>query len=192
MLTCLVLSLALGAPVPPAAAPTPIGPVPRLHFVTAESDGKVTIPVSRAEKQQGAGVVMVAINGNPNGGQFIIQQEVTKSVAVPLAEVKNLKVYTADGKEVPVADAEKQLKAGGTVVISADGKKVDPRHLKLFRDDVLVLVSPELALPTNADVRAGAPVLPVAPARAVPNLQIQLVPAVPAVPAAPAARPPEK
>ncbi|QJX00219.1 hypothetical protein [Frigoriglobus tundricola] len=192
MLTCIALSLALGAPVPPAAPPTPVGPVPRLLEVKPASDGKVTIAVNRTEKQQGAGVMMIAINGNPNGGQFVVQQDVTKSATMPLAEVKGLKVYTADGKEVPVAEAEKQLKAGGTVVVSADGKKVDPRHLKLFRDDVLVLVSPELAVPTGGEVRVGAPNLPVAPGGARPNLQIQLVPAGPAVPAAPPAPPPGK
>jgi len=189
VLTCFVLSLALGAPVPPAAPSGPVGPVPRLLGLKV-ADGKVTIPVTRTEKQQGAGVVVVGINGNPNGGQFVIQQDVTKSVTVPLAEVKDLKVYTADGKEVPVADAEKQLKTGGTVVVSADGKKVDPRHLKLFRDDVLVLVSPELALPTAGEARLGAPGLQIAPG-AMP-IQIQLAPvqpgAAPAAPPAPAGK----
>ena len=190
MLTCLALSLALGAPVPPAAPPTPSGPVPRLLEVKPASDGKVTIPVNRTEKQQGAaGVVVVGINGNPNGGQFMIQQDIAKSATVPLAEVKDLKVFTATGKEVPVADAEKLLKAGGTVVVSADGKKVAPQHLKLFRDDVLVLVSPELTVASGDEVRMGAPGLQIAPG-ALPNIRIQLAPALPgAVPVAPPAPP---
>ncbi|MBP3955894.1 hypothetical protein J8F10_11415 [Gemmata sp. G18] len=180
MLTCLTLSLVLAAPVPAGETPAPLGPVPRLLSVKPDADGKITVPVARAEKQQG-GVVVIGINGNPNGGQaqLEIQQDVAKSV--PLTEVKELKVYTADGKEVTVADAMKKLAKGGTVVVSADGKKIDSRHLKLFRDDVLVFVSPELAGPGPNAMPGGN--------FAVPNLQFQIVPALPVVPAAPAVPP---
>ncbi|AMV26293.1 hypothetical protein VT84_17985 [Gemmata sp. SH-PL17] len=183
MLTCLTLSLVLGAPVPPAGTPATMGPLPRLLEVKPDTDGKITVPVTRAEKQQQqGGVIVIGINGNPNGGQaqLEIQQDVAKSV--PLTEVKELKVYTADGKEVTVADATKRLAKGGTVVVSADGKKVDPRHLKLFRDDVLVFVSPELAAPGPNAMPGGNVVFP--------NLQFQVVPALPAAPAVPAVPPP--
>jgi hypothetical protein len=43
--------------------------------------------------------------------------------------------------------ALKKLTDGGVVVVADDGQKVDPKYLKLLRDDVLVLVSPELARP---------------------------------------------
>ncbi|MBA4062131.1 MAG: hypothetical protein C0501_00165 [Isosphaera sp.] len=175
MLMSLSLSLALAAPVPAGTAPNPTGPVPRLVEVKAEG-GKVTVPVTRAENQPAGNVV---VNGNVNGARIVVRNEVQKAVPVELSEVKELKVYAADGKEVAVADAVKKLAAGGTVVVSADGQKVDPRHLKLFRDDVLVLVSPELA--------AAPPAVMAGPFNAVPGVQFQIVPAqiLPAVPVQP-------
>lgn len=89
---------------------------------------------------------------------------------VPLDEVKDLTVTTAGGKEVEVKDAMKQLAKGG-VVISADGKKVDPAYLKALKDDVLVLASSELVAPEGNSSEAGV---------VLPNIKFQVVPGAPA------------
>jgi hypothetical protein len=154
MLTSLVLSLSLTTPAQPAAAPA--GPAPRLVEVKGEN-GKVTIPVVRPDA---AAPAPVFLNGNGNGnggGRVVVHQAFHKATPVELSEVKDLKVYSADGKEVTLADATKKLAAGGTVVVSADGKAVAPRHLRLFRDDVLVFVSPELAATSLGAQALGAP-----------------------------------
>jgi RNA polymerase sigma factor (sigma-70 family) len=62
----------------------------------------------------------------------------------PLDKLKDLTVTTAAGKEISKEDALKRLAKGGIVVISADGNKISPAYLKVFKDDVLVLISPEL------------------------------------------------
>ena len=141
MLTSFVLSMALAAPVPPPAPPVASGPVPRLVELKPNADGKIMIAVMRTEMVK----VPVAV---PPGGGVPIQREVAayKLMTVELGDVKDLKITTADGKKVELADAAKQLKGGGVVVVSADGKPVSPNHLKIFKDDVLVLVSPELTL----------------------------------------------
>lgn len=182
MLTALVLSMAVAAPVPPPAAPVPSGPAPRVLELKPGTDGKLTVMVTRTEMQKVTVTVL-----NPNGVPATEEREVSvpKVVIVELADVKELKVTTADGKKVDVADAIKQLKGGGVVVMSSDGKPVSPNFLRAFKDNVLVLTAPELAPPAPmANPWAKPPVRPL-PA----PVQIQIAPAVPAVPAVPPAPP---
>jgi RNA polymerase sigma factor (sigma-70 family) len=65
---------------------------------------------------------------------------------IELGKLKDLRVTTATGKEVSKEDALKKLANGGTVVVSINGKQVPPADLKVFKDDVLVLISPDLAV----------------------------------------------
>lgn len=145
MLASFVLTMAIAAPVPAPTTPVASGPAPHLMELKSNADGKVMVVVRRTEMQK----VQVAVGGaaNPGGAApAVVTKEipVTKMVTVDLSEVKDLKVTTADGKKIETADAVKKLKDGGVVVVSADGKPVSPSYLKLFKDDVLVLASPEL------------------------------------------------
>lgn len=205
MLTSFVLSMALAAPVPATpATPVASGPVPRLMEVKANADGKVVVTVTRMEMVQlGAGN---AANGGAAPAVIKAERAVVKTVE--LGEVKDLQITTADGKKIDIADAATKLKDGAVVVVSADGKPVSPLHLKLFKDDVLVLASPELAAPTGTagrqPLRPGvirplpAPIQPqVLPANPGGVIQIQIQPGqvqiLPAQPAQPAPQPaPEK
>jgi hypothetical protein len=63
---------------------------------------------------------------------------------VELNEIKDLKITTAGGKTVEIKEAMEKLKDGGVVVMSNDGKAVDPGFLRILKDDILVLSSPEL------------------------------------------------
>ncbi|MBM3983754.1 MAG: hypothetical protein FJ304_26500 [Planctomycetes bacterium] len=220
MLASFVMSMALAAPVP-VAPPAPVagGPIPQLMEFKPDASGKIMVTVIRTEMQK----IVIGQGGavNPNGGApAVITREVpvTKHATVELSEVKDLKVTTADGKKLEVADAVAKLKAGGVVVVSADGKPVSPMHLKLFKDDVLVFASPELQpaqlngympgkpLPGGGIIRPRPPIqiqplpgnvvpLP-APIQPVPGIQIQpgviqieIVPALPAPQPAPAPAP---
>lgn len=149
-------ALLLAAVVPASPVPKdakPAGPAPRVVEFVPDSDGKVRLPAVRTEtrKVQEAVAVpkQVQVNGQVENRVEVVTKErevpVTLSVKVELHELKNLTVYTADGKEADKALALKKLAEGGVAVVSADGQKVDPKYLKLFRDDTLVLVSPELA-----------------------------------------------
>lgn len=216
MLASLLLAaLSPAAPVPRDTAPT--GPAPYILNLRPGPDG-VKLTVRRTEKQK---VMMIrAVAGGPNGAQQVQQVEqevpVTKYVQLGLSDLKDLKVYSADGKEVPAKEAVKKVSEGGVFVASANGKKVDSTYLKLFKDDVLVFVSPDLVPQgnrydpvyggefTEPGFPGGGPIgLPVPlPAPALPPqvgpggaVQIQILPAVevaPAVPVAPPAPPKKK
>ena len=197
MLTSFVLSMALAAPVPAPAAPVASGPVPRLLELKANADGKVTVTVARTEMVKVTVAQGNAINPNGGAAPAVVTRDVpvTKMVVVELGDVKDLKVTTADGKKVETADAVKKIAGGAVVVVSADGRPVSPNFLKLFKDDVLVLASPELTVaigvpstgtkPFPGGIRPlpvdRLPPQPLPPVQIQPGvIQIQLVPLQPA------------
>jgi hypothetical protein len=205
MFTALTLSLALGAPVPTPAQPVPTGAAPKILELKANADGKILVSVLRTEKVQiGVGVA------NPGGGAAppaVVTRETIVSKQVEIGEVKDLTITTADGKKLETEEALKKLKDGAIVVVSSDGKPVSPAFLKIFKDDTLVLASPELSGPANMAFPGrpiGRPVplppqggpVPVNPGGVIqiqPGvIQIVPAPAAPALPPVPAQPAPAK
>ena len=199
MFPALGLGLALmlpGAPIPKDVVPS--GPAPYILNLKAENDGKIRFTVQRTEKVK---VSTTTYQGGPNGQAVPIQVErevtVTKYERVELPDLKGLKVYTPDGKEVEIKDAAKKLTESTLAIASSNGQKVDPAFLKLFKDDVLILVSSDLTpsphgisspgFGTNVGTLppAGIQLFPVPPIGVAPPL-----PPPPPLPAAP--KPPEE
>lgn len=209
MFTTLALSMVLGAPVPVSPEVPPAGTPPRVIELKPDSNGKILVPVLRTEMQK----VAVAAGGavDPTSARpRVLEKEVpvTRQMNVELGEVKDLIISTADGRKLDSAQALQKLEKGGIVVISGDGKPVSPTFLKVFKDDTLVLVSPELAgaqttgrvdgitrpglRPLPVEIQpGGVQIVPVPPAKALPGgvIQIQIqggaVEAVPVVPPMP-------
>lgn len=211
MFTALTLSMALGAPVPPPAAPVATGTAPRVMELKPNTDGKILVAITRQDKQKVAvagGAAVLPGNARP----AVLEREinVSRSMTVELGEVKDLTITTADGKKLDLDDAKKKLEKGAIVVISADGSPVSPAYLKVFKDDTLVLVSKELAGPqvgtgvSRPGIRplpaiqpGGVQILPVQGGAVQIQIQpgvIQVAPAIqPAIPVKPAVPPkPEK
>jgi hypothetical protein len=175
MLASLAIAAALTAPAAPIRPETqPPGPAPIVLELKAGPDGKVRLTVIRTEKVKagaggGADIIIgvgnarplpapvPAPDGDPNGEPKEIA--VQRAVQVEFGDLKDLVVSTADGKDVSKADALKKLSDGLVVIGSSDGKKVDPKFLKLFRDDTLVLVSPDfINFPGQGGGRLGRPI----------------------------------
>ncbi len=182
----LTLALLLpGAPIPKDIAPT--GPAPYILNLKSENDGKVRFAVLRTEKVK---VTRVQFQGGPNGQQVpvLVESEmaVQKYVRIELADLKDLKVYTPEGKEVDVKDAAKKLGETTMAIASTNGQKVDPGYLKMFKDDVLVLVSPDLT-PNGSAMSNYPPTMPAI--GMMPPGAVRILPA-PALPPAPPLLPP--
>jgi hypothetical protein len=174
MFAALTLSMALGAPVPAPAAPVETGVAPRVMELKANADGKIMVTVTRPEKVQvGAGAAI-----NPAGGAApaVITREIPVAKNVELGDVKDLSVTTADGKKLTAEEAMKKLAGGAIVVVSGDGKPVSPAFLKVFKDDTLVLVSPELAGPQVGTVKPGIRPLPADRLPPAPPGGVQILP----------------
>ena len=93
-----------------------------------------------------------------------MEREITsiRMLQIELGDVKDLQIFTAGGKPVETKDALAKIKDGAVVVVTTDGKKVDPNFLRVFKDETLVLVSPEFVgtvLPRTGVVRP----LPIGP-----------------------------
>lgn len=66
------------------------------------------------------------------------------TLTVTTAEVasKDIQAYTADGRPVAPEKLAELLSRERSVLVAVEGKKVDPFHLQLYKDDTLVLVPP--------------------------------------------------
>jgi hypothetical protein len=90
-------------------------------------------------------------------------ENVVTVVTVPVQQVKrfildgkDVQVYGSDGKKISLKDVPRLLKKATPVLVSADGKKVDPFYLRLAREGTLVVVSPALVA---AAIAAPPPLL---------------------------------
>ena len=165
--------LAPSAPIPKDLSPQ--GPAPLVVELKPNTDGKVIVTIRREEKRK-----VVAGRGNavlPAGGDAPAREITSlRTLQVELADVKDLQVFTAGGKAVDTKDALAKIKDGAVVIQTTDGKKVDPNFLRIFKEDTLVLVSPEFVgtasrttggfvrpLPGNGGIRILPAVIPPAP-----------------------------
>ena len=178
MFTALTLSMALGAPVPADTPPVSTGVAPRVMELKPGADGKIVVAIVRTEMQK----IQLAVANAAGAPPAPVEREVpvTKTMTVPLGEVKDLTITTADGKKLEKEEALKKLEKGGIVVVSADGQPVSPAFLKVFKDDTLVLTAKELVTPFGGAIgrpavrplpaiQPGVQILPIQPG----NFQIQ-------------------
>jgi hypothetical protein len=56
--------------------------------------------------------------------------------------LRGARVYDSKGRRLGQATALKRLSAGGMILKSADGNKVNARYLRAIREDVLIMVLP--------------------------------------------------
>lgn len=148
------------------AAPATGASTPRLLVLRPGADGKVRVQVMRNEARMVAPLIAIAPGGGAQAQPVPVQQAINVRVPaeVELTEVKDLTVHTTTGKSIPLDEAAKRLSAGGVVIVSGDGKPVDPAFLGLFKEGTLVLASPELAAPEGMKMGAIGGMIQVAPA----------------------------
>ncbi len=121
---------------------------PRIVELKPDAKGLIKITVSRLKPFNPP-----AMPGFPAG--MFPAMKVPTPESVELSAVKDLKITTTTGKEVKTADAIKTLAKGGYVLVSSDGKEVPTGILRLFNEEVLVLVSPELARNDTRGIMMG-------------------------------------
>ncbi len=142
------------------SAPLPTTPAPQLVMLGTDATGTLLTPATSNPLdnlgahpdmaiilQQKGQVIRVA---QPIGRDFGYYNPNTpieaKIIHKPLADVK-FDAYEVTGKLVTRAEALRRLSAGGMVLLASDNRLPDENYLKAFRDEILVLISPELVLP---------------------------------------------
>jgi hypothetical protein len=139
MVSTLAMCLALIAQTPAQANSDSIECPPRLLKLKADRSGKVMIRVTESWKLK-----QIGVEGNRDGTGTPLMGVVPVEKTFEIGELKELVITRADGKKVDLHEARRRLADEATVIVSCNGKAVSPEFLKVFKDDTLVLVSPEL------------------------------------------------
>jgi hypothetical protein len=141
----LMLLAALAQAAPEPAAPSGMPPEQALASIDAKGNLTITHVACSCVGIPGGEAFMPAheIKGDP--GKAPVKAKVkTVSVMVTTAELpaKNVEAYTADGRPITTEKLRTLLAKERTVLVAMDGKKLDPFHLQLYKDDTIVLVPP--------------------------------------------------
>jgi hypothetical protein len=117
------------------------GPPPSIHAVkTVDADKGVvivekttidTVPVQEAFTVNIGGRVETRVRT-----VYKSVQKVTQHAYI----IKDSRVQTAGGKDVPAAEALKRIKPGMPMLISGDGNPVSPGYLAIFQPETIVLI----------------------------------------------------
>jgi hypothetical protein len=141
--------------------PLPTTPAPRLTLLGTDENGKLVAPCTSHPLNSNGGIYYgddMVFEGRALGGRRVFKGDIyidgynpgghanAKVVLKPLADVK-FDAYDLNGKLVSKNETLKRLAAGGLVLVAGDSRVPDETYLKAFREDVLVLVGPELVLP---------------------------------------------
>jgi hypothetical protein len=161
LLTLALAASAQAAPAPEAPAPEPKGPPPAFRVVKMNDKGDlvgtVTVPVTRyaVEKRQ----IEVFVNGMKEVREVAVPVAVTAmQTQTTVYSGKGLRASTADGKPVDAKALAARLARPTLVLVSADGRPVDPAYLRLLAKGTLVIVpGPAPASPLPAPLPPGRP-----------------------------------
>jgi hypothetical protein len=121
----------------------PKGPPPIQTVARMDRSGNLVIrtvvPVTAYRQVQRTRLV------NQGGKQVPVTETVTVAVVTQLVrQLKSPKfqVFEAGGKKGDPKDLARRLKKWTPVLLSADGKKVDPFYLQVIKDETLVVLLP--------------------------------------------------
>jgi hypothetical protein len=138
----------------------PKGPAPKLMVALVDDQGR---PILLKEVVEMVAVQRkVTVQVNNRNEERTVTEHVPVQRTVPF-DLGKARIFDATGKALEPKEAGKRIKGATAVLVSADGKPVDPFYLRLARPETLVVVSPEL---TRALVPPAA--LPVPPPPAIP------------------------
>jgi len=141
---------------------------PRLARLGTDASGKVQVAYNpaglsspnnmasnRVVFMNGLGARQVMFNDYAYGYSGNTTPSATVAPVKSLDQIK-FEAYDLTGKRVAKAEAFRQLQAGGFALIAGDDSVPDAAFLKMYRGDLLVLVSPELMnVPTGKKGQAG-------------------------------------
>src|SRR6516165_4623478 len=147
MIRALLAAALLTAPAVAALAggppDRPKGPPPRVMTLQVEREGKSYIQQILTEYIPQQREVQVVVNGRIEKRVETVMVPVVRQQRTALDD-KDVQVFNGAGKRLAGADLPKFLKSV-PVLVSSDGKPVDPFYLRLVREDTLVVVAPALA-----------------------------------------------
>ena len=128
---------------------TPAGPAPRFVKVLHVNEAKGEVLFRVQVVSQGPGERPVLLMDREGNKRMSLGSKPSFIVPIDGFRVKlaSGKWSSADGKEIAPDAVATLLKPGVIVLLSADGKSVDPAYLQMFKQETLVLIVPAKDLP---------------------------------------------
>jgi len=122
----------------------PKGVPPKVMTASVEKDGRVFLLHLIAEVRPLKEKVKILVNGQEQEVERTVYEQVMKQVKVYLDD-KGVQVFGTDGKKIPAKEVAKGIKKPTAVLVSSDGKPVDPFYTRIAREGTLIVVAPSLA-----------------------------------------------
>src|SRR5579883_1154108 len=150
-----MLSLVLMTALVPGADPTvaPGGQPPEQMLASIDSRGNLTLTHAVCVCYgPGPHENTVTAHEMKDKDKVAVKVKVkTSSVMLTTAQlpVKYVQAYTIDGKTIPTEKLTTLLAKEKTVLVSLDGKKVDPFYLELYKEGTILLVPPANTITIN-------------------------------------------
>lgn len=162
MFTSLLALLTLVVPAPDT--PAPQGQPPKVMALSLDKEGRPFLRTIHTEYRTEKRTRTVNMGGVVVTEAYQVFVPVVVEIKVHLDDA-NVQVIGADGKRVPPAQFGKLFPRPGPVLVSADGKAVDPFYLQLLREGSVCVIAPALTPPA-----------PIVPAPPIPNLPLPAPP----------------
>jgi hypothetical protein len=133
----------------PAPEPAAAGGLPP-EQVLASIDARGNLTITQVAAACGGGLMgpivfpaLPAAEGEKAPAKAKSKVKVT-SLMVTVTEMpaKDVQAFTAEGRPISAERLATLLAKERAVLVALDGKKVDPFHLQLYKDDTIVLVPP--------------------------------------------------
>ncbi|MDY3558069.1 hypothetical protein R5W23_000790 [Gemmata sp. JC673] len=143
MYPSLVLSAALvapAAPLPRDTVPNVTGPAPRVLALKADGSGSVRV-VATVYIKQTVTATQFVVEGNKQVQKEIEYDTVGTQYLNKTLTDFNGKFTTADGRQLTANEATARVKAGATVLASADGQPISKAWLQSAHPDTVVMVA---------------------------------------------------
>jgi RNA polymerase sigma factor (sigma-70 family) len=154
----------------------PAGPAPVQVLAVVMPDGRMII---RREQP----TYYVPQTARTERGQLVTSYTAITTTVEQRYDLQWVRVFDTRGKEVPRERLARLLKTETVVLASADGRPVDPLHLRLLKEDTLIVVLPAPQAPTPGVPLQATPAL-VSPPLPAPVAPPAVGPAVPVTPPA--------
>ncbi len=113
----------------------PTGPAPVQVLAAVDPDGRLVIRRERPTYVKPQTV-------RTENGQLVTSYTAVTTMVEQRYYLKWVRVYDVRGKEIPREQVSRWLKDEALVLASVNGRPVDPLHLRLLKEDTLVVVLP--------------------------------------------------
>jgi RNA polymerase sigma factor (sigma-70 family) len=136
----------------------PAGPAPEQVLVKLAEEGELIV----CRKVRGYQPVTTEVTLNDGRKQVATSYKEAHFDQLAIYDTKTIRVFDTKGKAIDAKELRKRLKGETLVLISADGRPVDPMHLRLYKEDTLVFVIPPQApRPASGSAVPAPPAVPV-------------------------------